>query len=151
MVWLVLCGGSLRLCGTVGQCKSFLSAPDSRTAFVKASALLNYVLSIRNECNKRYTPNRWKEFDHLPLLSVWDLADTQEEVLFTGDALPGETVVNSKGVPILIIIPEDSEEDMGINKFEALDSKTKKKMDSFLKEDRPNVSSKRTELTKKNG
>lgn len=120
---------------------------------IKTSDLLNYVLSIRNECNKKYTPNRWKEFDHLPLLSVWDLADTQEEVLFTEDALPTENVLNSKGIPILIIIPEDSEEDMGINKFEVLDKETKEKVTKFIVEREPDVSATRTKLvkTKDNG
>jgi len=82
---------------------------------IKASLLLGYILSIRNECNKTYTPNRSSEFDHLPLLSVWDLADTNEEFIFTEVALPTETVLNSKGVPVLIILPEESTIDMGIN------------------------------------
>lgn len=118
---------------------------------IKASALLNYVLSIRGECNKVYTPNRWKEFDHLPLLSVWDLADTQEEYIFTEDKLPTEHVLNSKGVPILIILPEDSEEDMGISKFEALDEETKAKMQEVVKESTKTVGTTRSIKSNKNG
>lgn len=87
---------------------------------IKASRLFWYVDGMRNEANRKYTPNRSKEFDHLPFLSVWDLADTQEEVKFTEDDLPVETVVNSKGVPILIILPENHSADMGINIFDAL-------------------------------
>lgn len=115
---------------------------------IKASALLNYILSIRGECNKKYTPNRWKDFDHLPLLSVWDLADTKEEYFFTEDKLPTKTVVNSKGVPLLIIIPEDSSEEMGINKFDALDKKTKAKLYEHLEDCPQGTAQTRTELVK---
>lgn len=101
---------------------------------IKASALLNYVSSIRDECNRVYTPNESKKHDHLPLLSVYDFADTMEELLFEEDALPKETVVNSKGVPMLIILPEEAERDMGVNRFESLEEETLEKIKDHIKE-----------------
>lgn len=117
---------------------------------IKASALLGYVLSIKNECNRTYTPNRSKEFDYLPLLSVWDLADTGEEYLFKQDELPKETVLNSKNIPILIILPEEYTKDMGINDFDVLDEETRGRIHNHIKECKGNQSKLDSEPLKSN-
>lgn len=90
---------------------------------IKASELPSYLDGLVNEANGVYTPSQSKKFDHLPLLSLYDLADTGEEVFFTAEDLPTETVVNSKGAPILIIIPEEAEEKIGTNKLTYLSEK----------------------------
>lgn len=93
---------------------------------IKASVLPAYIKGLLEEANKVYTPERSKKFESLPLLSVWDLADTQEEVIFnTYEDLPTKTVVNSKGAPILIIIPADRAEAIGTNKYKYLKKKEK--------------------------
>ena len=100
---------------------------------IKASLLKDYLESLIREANGVFTPNRAKEFDYLPLLSVRDLADTGEEIIFkTWDDLPKETVVNSKGVPILIIIPEGSEASMGVNQTEGLKDMERKALSKAM-------------------
>jgi len=99
---------------------------------IKHSALLPYLNSLVAESNKKYTPNRAEKFRYLPLLSVWDLADTQEEYFFSEDDLPRETLFNSKGIPILIIIPEEAGTDIGVNKFEYLSDKKNAEMIAHL-------------------
>lgn len=84
---------------------------------IKRSALKDYVEQMRVECNKKYTPNRDKDFDHLPLLCVWDIAGTGEEFFFqTIDDLPKKTVLNSKGNPVLIILPEKERDNITVTK-----------------------------------
>lgn len=101
---------------------------------IKASRLFDYVDQIRNEANKRYTPNLSKKFDHLPLLSIWDLADTQEEFVFNAKKdLPKETVYNSKGIPVLIIIPEEEQREIGVNQTQFVPEKKREKYDKHLK------------------
>jgi len=85
---------------------------------IKASDLPRYLEILLDEPNGKFTPKRSREFDHLPLLSLFDLADTGEEVIFKTMAhLPTKSVLNSKGDPLLNILPEDGEERIGINKF----------------------------------
>lgn len=101
---------------------------------IKASRLNDYIQQLIQECNKTYTPNRSKEFESFPLLSLIDLADTKEEVFFqTVDDLPKETVFNSKGIPLLIIIPEIEVDEIGLNKFEHLEKDQKEKVEQFIK------------------
>ena len=102
---------------------------------IKASKFKDYVQQLRLEPNGKYTPNRSEEYGYLPLLSLWDLADTGEQVFYdTFDDLPKETVFNSKGIPILIILPESDMNDIGLNRFDVLDGKTQEKIEKHLAE-----------------
>lgn len=100
---------------------------------IKASKLPQYINSLIDESNKKYTPNRSKKFDHLPLLVLWDLADTGEEFVYqTEKDLPKSTVFNSKGIPVLIIIPEKGADDIGLNKFRHLKKADRDKVATHL-------------------
>lgn len=104
---------------------------------IKASSLPDYIRQLLGESNKVYTPNRSKEFEHLPVLSVWDIVDTGEEYLFkTMDDLPKKTVFNSQGAPILIILPEEADVAAGTNINTYLTKDEKDKMRKQFKEAR---------------
>lgn len=121
----------VRIGNTVAS-KSDLAVP--KVLSIKASRLNDYIQQLIQECNKVYVPNRSKEFESFPLLSLIDLADTKEEVLFqTVDDLPKKTVFNSKGVPLLIIIPETEVDEIGLNKFECLEKDQREKVEQFIK------------------
>ncbi len=122
----------VRITNVTAKTVDVISVP--KVLSIKASRLFDYIKQLIGEADKVYTPNKSKEFDHLPLLSVWDLADTGEEVIFNKKKdLPTKTVLNSKGVPILIIIPEDDLSDIGINKFQHLKAKQLAKMEEHVK------------------
>lgn len=83
---------------------------------IKAGDLFEYVDNIRKEANTKFEPDRSEKFDGWPLLAVVDSFDTGEEVIFpTKEDLPKDMVMNSKGQPILIIIPDDFNVKIGIN------------------------------------
>lgn len=93
-----------------------LGVTSAKVLCIKASCLKDYIDQIRNEANKRSAPNTAQQFAYLPLLSVWDAADTGEEVMFDkAEDLPKETVLNSKGDPILVILPEDHPISLTVN------------------------------------
>ena len=119
----------VRISNTVG------SSNTPRVLSIKASRLSDYIYQLIQEANHVYTPNRSKEFEYMPLVSFYDLADTKEEVYFQSVAdLPKESVFNSKGEPLLIIIPESEDEEIGLNKFEHLDPKDKEKIEKHLRD-----------------
>ena len=118
----------------IGNTVASRGAAIPKVLSIKASRLNDYVQQLIQECNKTYVPNRSKEFEYLPLLSLCDLADTKEEVFFQGvNDLPKKTVFNSKGVPMLIIIPESEVDEIGLNKFEHLEEKEREKVNEHIK------------------
>lgn len=116
-----------------------VSKPDGvvipRILSIKGSRLRDFLEQEIAQCNKVYTPNRSKEFEYLPILAVWDLADTQEQWIFqTWADLPTKTIFNEKGVPVLIILPEEELDDIGVNKFKYLKKKEKEAVEKHFKE-----------------
>lgn len=94
--------------------------PVPKILSIKASVLPKYIASLTAECNK-FESNRSSKFNYLPMLSILDAVDTGEEFTFEfEDELPKETVKNSRGVPILIIIPEEDIMSIGTNRFDLL-------------------------------
>jgi hypothetical protein len=85
---------------------------NTKILAIKASVLLSYLQRLINESNTKYQPNNSKKYDHLPILAVVDLVDTQEEYVFSENELPTEDVVNSKGVVLLKILDEADVDDM---------------------------------------
>lgn len=91
---------------------------------IKASKLKQYIDMCINECNGKYTPNYSKKFESLPLLCLWDLADTKEQIFFNTESdLPTKTVCSSSGQPMLIIIPETDTVTLGLNQTRHLSKK----------------------------
>ena len=85
---------------------------------ISASELTNYVKRLAQECDTVFEPERSKKFDHLPLLCIKDSYDTQEEFYFKTPAdLPPESVKNSKGREVLVVLPEDCPVRTGVNLF----------------------------------
>lgn len=100
---------------------------------IKASRLADYVQQLINESNHFGDPHRSSKFDYLPFLAILDVVDTGEEFTFNFvDELPKETVFNSKGIPLLIIIPEEDSREIGVNRFDLLDEETRELVNSFI-------------------
>jgi len=121
----------IRITNTITTTRGVVSP---RVLSIKASKLADYIEKEIRQCNKTYTPNRSKEYEHLPLLALWDLADTGEQFVFDSvNDLPKQTVFNSKGIPVLIIIPEKEIDDIGLNKFQHLTKSERVKVSEHLK------------------
>ena len=85
---------------------------------IKADALPGYVTGISKECDTKFTPNRSEKYESYPLLKVVDTFDTGEEFTFqTIKDFPTDSIVNSKGREVLIILHEGAKLKAGVNLF----------------------------------
>ncbi len=83
---------------------------------IKESSFRTYIENILKEANSVFEPKASEKYESFPILKLVDSFDTNEEFIFNSfDDLPKSNVLNSKGDPVLYILPETCSIKVGLN------------------------------------